>query len=372
MKITTKNKVLIMIVTILQAQAEGLALEYTGNLRLGMQYHDNDKSANDFAIGANVHAEGRLYDGIGAVATFYTTQALFNQNGSEGVSFFNSRARSYSILSEAYIKGAFGNTTATFGRQILDTPFLDSDDIGMVPNSFEAYTLFNRDIQDTTLVYAYVRSMSGVDAQRTERFNKINGGSGLHIVGATYEGVKDLSLAAWFYKMASRDMYSYVEATCTGKYTAFDYALGAQVAWQQFKEREDAKTLGAYVSLLHHDSALTARLAYNRSYGGVADNGFGGGPFFTSSENMTLADHSVHGDVFFYGLAWDASDALTLSLSQARLHDASRHNGYEVDVVAHVNYHDSLSFDAIYSKIDNTNVSGDKFDNVRVFANYSF
>ncbi len=369
MTINIKTILPLMIATSLYAQNSAIA--YDGGIRLGVQYHDSLKSSRDVAIGGYLHSEGELYEGISLGGTFHTTQAFFGQHDAEGIPFFSSQARGYSILSEAYMKGEWGNTSAIFGRQILDTPFLDSDDIGMIPNSFEAYMLMNQDIKNSTILYSYVRAMSGVDSERAEKFDAINGGSGLHILGLSYED-EALSFSAWYYLLPHLASYSYLEVGYEMGYERFSYAFLAQAVLQEFVEAEDTKTLGFSASVSDERSALRATFAYNKSYGGVADNGFGGGPFFTSSENMTLADHSVHGEVFYAGVAWEASEALTLSLAKASLKDAKRHDGYEVDVVANYVASDTLSFDAIYSKIDNTDISGDKFDNVRVFANYTF
>ncbi len=207
---------------------------------------------------------------------------------------------------------------------------------------------------------------------RHEKFTDINGKSGLHILGISYEPVANFSLAGWFYAMPNTAQYSYLEADYHSSTKTFSYAFSLQGALQDFRDKEDTKTLGLSTTLTHDESGVSASLAYNKSYGGVADNGYGGGAFFTSSENMTLADHRVHGEVFFSALAWDVSEKLTMTLSQASLHDANRHDGYEIDGVLHYDLATNLSFDAIYSKIDNTDVSGDKFDNVRVFANYTF
>ncbi len=48
----------------------------------------------------------------------------------------------------------------TVGRQVIDTPFADSDDIGMMPNRFEAYTLRNSDLENTTLTVTHIVKMA--------------------------------------------------------------------------------------------------------------------------------------------------------------------------------------------------------------------
>ncbi len=69
----------------------------------------------------------------------------------------------YSLLGEAQINYATGNTTLTVGRQEFFSPIIDTYDYRIIPNLFEAVTLKNRDIADTTLTLAYVSKMSGLD-----------------------------------------------------------------------------------------------------------------------------------------------------------------------------------------------------------------
>ncbi len=371
MKINIKTIIAIMIVSV--GEVKAVDINYSGNLRVGLQYHDSDsKSGSDIALGGMLHAETKPQSGFSLAATLYTSNALSNQNDSEGIPFFKSTSASYSILSEAYLKGKFGNTMIMIGRQIIDTPFLDSDDIGMIPNTFEAYTVTNQDIQDVSLMYTYVRNMSGVDAAIPEKFTDINGGTGIHIVGVNYEGIENVTLGGWFYKLPNLAEFSYLEAGVENSYHRWHYALGAQVAFQDFSDRKTANIFGFSANISHEESAFSLSLAYNKSSDAAADNGFGGGPFFSSSENMTLAEAGADGEMFTYGVAWDMDEKLTFSLFKADLYDAKNHDGYEVDMVANYKLSENLSFDAIYSNIDNTDVSGDKFDNVRVFANYTF
>ncbi len=371
MKINFNNIGLIMIA--LCVEASGVEMHYAGALRAGYQYHDSQENeGSDMAVGGMLHAQSLPQGGVSFGMSVQTSQVIGNQNSAFAVPFFDAQADSYALLSEAYIKGEFDKSTVILGRQRLDTPFLDSDDIGMVPNSFEAYSLINHDIDAVTLFYAYVRNMAGIDASTPEKFEEINGKSGVHILGVEYEPLAQFSLSGWFYAMPTMAQYSYLEAHYEGKLENFSYTLSGQATLQDFRNQEDTKIVGFSTAFMHDKSGLGASVAYNKSYGGIADTGFGGGPFFTSSEHMTLADSHLHGDIVLTSLSWDVNTRLSCTLSRASMHDAKRHDGDEVDGVVHYEVADNLSFDAIYSKIDNTDVSGDKFDNLRLFANYSF
>jgi len=376
MKINIKINLLLLF-GLSSSASEVFVFDYSGNIRVGAQYHDSpDSNGQDTAMGANLHIESKAINGISAAMTLYTSNVLFNNNESDAVPFFSSDAKAYTILAEVNLQAAYGNTVFIAGRQALDTPFLDTDDIGMVPNFVEAYSVRNSDIEDVRLYYSYVSKMSGVDADIPERFSTINGGSGLHILGADYEGIEQVTLLAWQYILPSFGAFSYGELGYEKRYKGINYTFLAQLAFQNYNKEEDATIYGAAVSATDPLSTVALYLAYNKSSNAAANNGFGGGPFFTSVEHMTLAEAGADGEMFAYGMEWDASsyvaEGLGLSLVRADLRDKNGNSGSEVDVVVNYEVSENLTFDAIYSKIDNLKLSGDAFDNVRLFANYSF
>jgi hypothetical protein len=308
MKINTKILLLLMIT--LDVQAEELAFEHSGNLRFGLQYHDSETSGSDIAVGGDIHTEIKPTEAVRFATTFYTTQALFEKDDAFGIAFFGDKGEAYSILSEAYMKLSYAKSTLIAGRQILDTPFLDSDDIGMIPNSFEAYTLLNHSLEETTLLYSFVRQMSGVDADIPQKFSDINGKSGVHTFGLSYEGIEDVSLSGWVYAMPHFATISYGELIYSGAYDGFLYTLSGQGALQDFKVGEGAKVFGIATTLGHESSDFTLQIAYDKALDAGAINGFGGGPYFVNCEHMTLEDVGKDGDILVYGLEWDASSVI--------------------------------------------------------------
>ncbi|MDD2741586.1 MAG: hypothetical protein PHV02_04895 [Rhodocyclaceae bacterium] len=69
----------------------------------------------------------------------------------------------YSLLGEMQLSGKLGKTELIFGRQEFLSPIINTYEYRIIPNLFEAYTLINRDIPETTLTLAYVAKMSGLD-----------------------------------------------------------------------------------------------------------------------------------------------------------------------------------------------------------------
>lgn len=76
---------------------------------------------------------------------------------------FDLDKKPYFLLGEMQISARQGNTALTIGRQEFLSPIINTYDYRIIPNLFDAYTLTNRDIPDTTVTLAYVRKMSGLD-----------------------------------------------------------------------------------------------------------------------------------------------------------------------------------------------------------------
>ena len=346
-----------------------------GYLRGGYQNTDidGDKDYTDMAIGGKLHIDTVSWNGISAGASFYTTHPLFGENEGNGVPFFDAENNTYSILGEAYLLAQWNNTLFKIGRQELDTPFADTDDIGMVPNTFEAAILVNKDIPDTTVFLAQLYKWSGVDSDRPDEFTRLNDDNGVQVLGITYEGVKDTTLSGWFYNLHDYVKISYLDASYAGQSDTFNYILTTQYALQDYDDHTKSEIYGVSGSLGFKDSGLTATIAYNNVNGKTAQNFFGGGPYLTNAEHHTLSDAGKDGESILYGLEWDASsiglEGLILSAHIDRHSNGGDKDTNEYDLVASYDMHDHLNITTVYSNIDDIDGS---FKNLRLFINYLF
>jgi len=345
---------------------------YAGAVRVGYQSHKIGKDTQDeVAIGVKLHMETAPYYGLQFGATLFTTQGN-GKPGFEGVPFFDEHNENYATLAEAYLKGTYSNTTFILGRQTLETPFADSDDIGMVPNTFEAFTLINKDMQDTTLFFSQVQKWSGVDSDAPSKFTSLNGNDGMQIIGVTYEGLAKTTLSGWFYNLDGEVKISYFEASYEDETERFNYGGTVQYAFQDYDNGDSSAIFGAAASFGVKSIGLTGTIAYNKTDGIAADNFFGGGPFLTNAEHNTLKEAGPDGNTILYTLEWDASVVGAEGLSFVANIDAHHGDQYyarEYDVGGEYQYNEKLNFSAIYSDIDDR---ADSFKNLRVFANYTF
>lgn len=372
------NVLLISTLNIIYADTFIDAVE--GYVRSGVQITDikHDDTYTDIALGGKLHIDTKAFYGINAAASLYTTNALGKQEGN-GIPFFDADNHSYTILGEAYLKGKWENTTLTVGRQEIDTPFADTDNIGMIPNTFEAAMLVSQITEDTTMTLGHLHKMAGVDAPNPSEFTRINDDQGVQLLGVSYEGISNLVLSAWDYRLNryETDNIAYFEANYENKYNDFTYGVNLQYALQnaQIPGADNADIYGIDASVGFENTGLALGVAYNKSEGNAADNGFGGGPFFTSSEHLTLAEANGEGEAFFYTLNWDAKsiglENLSFLIGKFILEDDNGIQSDEIDFVASYSFSDALSIEAYVSHIDDK-INAAKCKNTRVFLNYTF
>lgn len=351
-----------------------------GYIRAAFQMHDlkDEKLQKHGAVGGKLHIETAPLHGISLGSSFYASSLLGRADSRGLVPFRGESSNSYSILGEAYLKAAWGKSILTMGRQEIETPFAQTDDIGMVPNTFEAYMLENRDIPDTTLYAGQIQKMAGVDAEVVEQFTPLNGSHNMQLLGATWEGIPDLTLSAWYYRLkdAEIDSIAYIEAIYETDLDALHLSGGVQYAKQTYRADKDASVYGISGAVGYGESGVTLGAAYNKTKGNAATSGFGGGPFFSNSEYLIIDNAGGEGSQLWYGIEWDGgsvgAEGLTLSLGKATLKTENNRKATEVDFDVGYEINKHMELHMIGSDIDGANVGEDTAKHVRVFANYRF
>jgi hypothetical protein len=326
-----------------------------GQLRLGIVSIDNADSLHTetLAVGGKLGYQSPVYRGVSAGVTFYTSNPMDSYD--EEPLFLSSDAKGYSIPGEAYVNASFGETNLTLGRQEIDSPFADTDDIGMIPNTFEALQLNNTSLANTTFTVAHLHRWAGVGSETPEKFTRLNDERGIGVFGVAYQPGDKWDLQAWHYFAKAATDMSYLEANIM---SSDALQLGAQYASQHGGGFE-GDVWG--MSAIYAFQNTTLGAAYNQVFGGKVSNGFGGGPFFTSSEDHTVADV-------------DEQKAISLSLEYTGIQNLILGTYYvdfnkaenEWDLVASVALHETLTFDVIYSDM---NADGQM---VRAFLAYDF
>jgi len=323
--------------------------DISGQIRVGHVSDMNDNITN--AIGATLGMKTNAVNGLSVGATFYTTHAIAGKDKATEFTFLDSNNDSYSILGEAYLEANRGNTIVKVGCQIIDTPYANSDDIGMVPNTFEAITVVNNTIPNTTITLMSLNKMSGVDATIPENFSDLQtNGDAVKAAGIIYDGLENISLQAWSYDISDDNVkYNYFEVG----YKTDLFSLAVQKSTQG--NGNFATGIMAIASL--GDLELTVA---KNDVKGTVSNGFGGGSFFTSSEDHTIAD-TVDQKAVLVGAEYSIG-AVTMVVNNVKF-DVGED---ETDYLLGYAINDNLSADFIFTDM---NTDGRM---TRVFINYNF
>lgn len=136
----------------------------------GMFISDDKKGGrpnqNTPGFGGKLGAETGEYLGFKLKGAWYATTDLgLRQEDPRKTDayMFDLDKKPYSILGEMQLSARLGNTALILGRQEFFSPIINTYDYRIIPNLFDAYMLTNRDIPDTTVTFAYVSKMSGLD-----------------------------------------------------------------------------------------------------------------------------------------------------------------------------------------------------------------
>ena len=368
-----------------------------GQLRAGFitLSQEGTERTSAYGLGGHVHFDTARWNGLKLALSAYTVvDPAINQNPSHTNSdFFDASNKSFALLSKAYIDGKWHNTEVKFGRQSLDTPFADSDDIRMMPNFFNAYTFTNTDIAHLTLQAGFIDKMAGwengVDSSKFVDISEVlgtNDTNGIYYASAAYD-IENLSLSLWYYHYTDiADIY-YAEAGYA--YTFFDYTeltLGLQYSDTEetgvaLLGTKNAHTFGISAQVAFTSLGITLLGAYNKDNGksGASDLSLGGGPYFTSMEDQTIDAIGAKGSAWMaavgYDLATLGAPHLNCGIAYGKFtaNEANMHyHTNETDIVVEYAPLDRLTMTAAYANVNHKDDSGKDFDQFRLIVAYSF
>lgn len=147
-------------------------------------YHDdstNTASSRDnemLGLGGSLIYKTGFYNGFGATAGFYgVTSGLMSDNiygtsnfGRAGKDMYRTAQdgteQTIGVFAEAFVEYKKGKTNVKIGRQTIDTALVATHDVKMIPNTFEAAMVVNKDIPDTTVTAGYLMSQKLRDHDR--------------------------------------------------------------------------------------------------------------------------------------------------------------------------------------------------------------
>jgi len=384
---------------------ENNPLEHTkGQLRAGyITFKETDTEQNSaYALAGHYHIDSKRWNGLKIGLSAYTVLNLgINQNSNHvNPDFFNAEGKSFIQLTEAYLDAKWGNTEIKLGRQILDTPHADSDDIRMIPNYFEAYSIRNTDSENLTLGAGFINRMAGwenaVDASKFVKISETMGTSdemdGIAYASAVYEGIKDMTLSLWYYHYNNVANVVYAEAGYAYELSK-DRSLTFGLQYDRSKEtgaallgKQDAKTYGVSIEFAAEDTGVHILSAYNCDNGDTGASGLslGGGPLFTSMEDQTLDAIGSAGKAWIIGAGYHFEvigiNGLVAGIAYGHFEseEKNRYKSEETDIVIDYSWNEKLSMTAAFAAVsfsageDEHHDPFKSYTQFRLVASYNF
>jgi len=374
-------------------------VEHTkGQLRAGYIdfKEDGTAHANAYALAGHFHLYSKRWNGlmVGAEAYAVLNSGIDQKSHTLNGDFFDDEGKSFILLSQAYIDGKWGNTEIKLGRQSLDTPHADSDDIRIMPNYFEAYTITNTDIDNFTFTAGIIDKMAGwengvnsadfVDVGETLGLSqKIDG---IYYASASYEGINDLSLSLWYYHYSDIANVLYAELGYTQQLSTYStLTLGLQYdgsskSGAALLGQQDAQTFGISLEVNFEDIGITILTAYNQDSGDTGAMGLslGGGAFFTSMEDQTLDALGTSGSAWIIGAGYSFEkvglDGLAFGVAYGNFEadDVSTYHTRETNAILEYEWNDKVSATAAFTSIENKVAHLQDYTQLRIIANYNF
>jgi hypothetical protein len=351
----------------------------------------NSEDSYSSAIGGQLKYETAAFNGFSLASAFYTSQNISSGDGEKYNPELLGGKKGYTILAEAYANIAYESFNFRGGRQLIDTPLADSDDIRMTPHTFEAYVA-SYELENFTFLGANVQRWQGVDTDvfatdgnEWEQTGADNKGTWMGAI--TYSS--DIGEAgAWYYNVGDTSNAIYLDATKTfGLSKDIELAVGLQ--YLNERELKNSNIAGQMYGIWSEVViyGLGINIGYNQASTASGESlfgGFGGGPFFTNMDIMT-AENLSDGYKDPYSLVVGASygiDKLNLLAAYGdykayrdNLGAGTKAHVSEFDIGAEYSFTEEFMAAIIYVKGDDKESSvKTAYDDshLRVVLNYNF
>lgn len=329
------------------------------------------------ALGGILKYELAELNGFNAGVAFYTSQdiAFITGESSRQYSDFSSDRGNYTKLAESYVNYKYNGFNLRVGRQVIDTPLADSDDIRMIQNTFEAYTA-TYTLDNFEFMIGNLQRWQGYDAELKEEWVAA-GTSGTNFTGVSYKDVFEFN--AWYYNITGIADAYYFDG-------GFEYPVNENITIhsvvQYLRESEldnsaiDTTIYGGLFEVVMY--GLGINVAYNKAL--LSDtkttfSGFGGGTLFTSMDTLILNDIASDSDTEYLvsGFVYDY-DHLSFLYAYGELKNKTDYVA-ERDIGFEYNVNDEFIVAAIYvihEDLKNSIKTDADWNRAQLKLNYNF
>ena len=269
------------------------------------------------------------------------------------------------------------NTTMIIGRQELDTPMVFTEKWNIARNTYDAAVMLNQDIQDVTLVGAWVgrSNISGGDTvahtggYNSNSFDQFLTKEGAYAAGLVTTLIPTVTAQAWYYVAPTAADIAWLQADSS----FMGFGVGAQYFYSDTKSTD--KQEGGYaVKLGYNYEGLGLSAAYSsidKDAHSAVNLGGGQSKLYTDAWKNGGAVAQPDTDSFNVTATYSVADIADLGVYYTNADHATANDMTEIAVIAGKDL-GNLNLTAAYINAD-YNVAGEDAQNdIQVYATYKF
>lgn len=376
--------------------------EVFGTLRLAWIDTDlSGKKTTATAVGGLFGFDTASYQGIKLHVGAQTSQKIpfLNPTASQELNpdYYDENGDSFTYIVQASIDYEDETLLARFGRIKIDTPYADSDDIRMAPDTFEgAWVKYS--LNDAVVMRGYYLSRwAGYDSGENQQqfkplFESQDGEASWGGLGASlsYTFNVDNEVSLWYYHFDKMSDIIYGEVAGHYNMSADQHIeYGLQVSDIQELENSniDGQVIGAMAIFDYKEFfiGLSGNYAFVDEDKSIT-NGFGGGPYYTSLDESTIgfvSEEAPGVDVLSTRIGVGADlgiigvEGMTLELVHGQINSTDNREGFhENDIALTYEPDDKISINAVFANynVDESKNRDDNecFNRFIVRADYNF
>ena len=278
-----------------------------GKIRLGYYgarfKEQTARYRNNFgsAVGGIFGMKTASFHGFNLDAAVYVSQDLpfLYDTQKRSFDFLTTGGDSYAYLAEASVNYASNLFEIKIGRFAVDMPYANTDDLRMSRNSFEgAWGIVHYD-ETLSSQFFFIQRWAGFDSQdedgglnQNEFKELVDGGRGMIGASLAYRYNDESEVSLWYHDIDKMASIIYTEVNGVEHFSKIHLDYGAQYAhiMEQDDSNVDGDVTGAMM-IVHYENffaGAAANFARVEANDYVTD-GFGGGPYFTSLDEVTIA-----------------------------------------------------------------------------------
>jgi len=353
-------------------------------ISIGGEFGFNTASYYDFSLHVSAFVSQKI-------------SALNPSSGNINEDFFDVNSASFVYLGEASLDYNSDLFQTKIGRVRVDTPYANSDDIRMAPNTFQGAWANIEYTPTLKTQILYFDKWAGYDSQDEDTsasqndFKNLVSQNNFGMLGAslTYEYAQNSQLSFWYNYIDGMAAIAYGEIV--GIYSVNDdFHVDYGVQFSNISEHDNSNVDGdvfGLMTIIHYKGAFLGG-AYNASYSDAqkyVTNGFGGGPYYTSLDEATISAISEaaatsgsttanNAEAFRIGAGYNFDNStfegLVFELVYGELYNDTG-KIKEKDVIVTYDITDRWYGEAIYTNYDSS-CSNNTFDRALVRIDYSF